>query len=620
MKTEQNHTYDVIVVGAGHAGCEAAMAAARAGASTLLCTINLDTVADLPCNPSIGGQGKAQLVREVDAMGGIMGIIADETSLQRRSLNTRKGMAVRANRFQSDKKAYSSAMLQAILKQPNLRLLQMKVTEVIRESGKAVGVRAVSGETWYAGAIIVAAGTFLNGMIHIGDVSYPAGRAGEPPSLKLTESLVNAGLQPMRFKTGTPPRINASQVNVEGLQLQEDEAEVPPFSYRSFTSPFKSKPCYITYTNDLTHEIISKNFERSAMYSGKITGMGARYCPSIEDKLKKFPDKQAHKVFLEPEGSESSEIYLQGLSTSLPEEVQAEVIRSVKGLEKAEIVRPGYAIEYDIFNPADLFPTLMSKTLPNLFLAGQVNGTSGYEEAAAQGLLAGLNAAAIVLGKQMLIMPPEQSYTGLMINDITTREIIEPYRVFTSRSPFRLNLRMSNAENRLSEIAFRYGLLTEEEYGKILSLIEYSHEALNACQNTEIPLEKLSEDFPDFNPGSKKRVSVSDLLKSSQYTFEDITEYIPEFSSLPQLAKNEVETLIKYEGYFVQQLKEFKLLDSMKEVKLDDSFYENMPKALSTEAKLKIKAVRPSNVEELSRISAVRAGDLATILISLKKA
>lgn len=613
--------FQVIVVGAGHAGCEAALACARSGVETLLVTINLDTVASLPCNPSIGGQGKGQLVREIDALGGEMGIIADETSIQRRRLNTRKGIAVQANRFQSDKEAYSRRMLNVVMQQKNLSLLQAMASELYFDNNRLAGIKTVAGDIWRAEAIILTTGTFLRGLIHIGHVSFPAGRAGEPPADALGHSLQAAGLPVVRFKTGTPPRVDAATIDFSGLETQEEDPLTPPFSLRSkILSPLATRPCHITRTNSETHRIIKANFDKSAMMAGLITGTGARYCPSIEDKLNKFPDKESHKVFLEPEGEKSSEVYLQGLSTSLPEDVQELYVATVAGLEQARITRPGYGIEYDIVDPIDLFPTLMSKSIKNLFMAGQINGTSGYEEAAAQGLLAGINAVAAIRGDVPLVLDANQSYLGLMVQEITTLGITEPYRIFTSRSPFRLNLRMSNAEERLAAIGHRYGLITDDEFAvgqqrlAVMAALEHRLE-----QAVLLPSE-LQAALPQFaDPLPHSSVSLAQLLRRPDSELRDFSDLMPEIRQLDRIGALEVEARIKYSGYFTQQQKEFDLRDSMKAIKLDAEFFSQIPEAVSKEAKMKILAVRPDSVGALAAIAGVRASDLTLILIMLRK-
>jgi tRNA uridine 5-carboxymethylaminomethyl modification enzyme len=618
---KNKNEFQVIVVGAGHAGCEAALATSRMGLQTLLLTINLDTVAALPCNPSIGGQGKGQLVREIDALGGEMAIVADETSIQRRRLNTRKGIAVQANRFQSDKDAYSRRMLHSLLQQPNLKLLQAMVTDLYFHNGVLSGVKTISGQVWLAPAVILTTGTFLRGKIHIGEVSFSAGRAGEPAAIDLGEALEKLGLPLMRFKTGTPPRVDAATVDFSNLEKQEEDPETAPFSLWSRpNSPFPTRPCYITRTTTETHRVIKENFGRSALIAGLITGTGARYCPSIEDKLNKFPDKETHKVFLEPEGAYSQEIYLQGLSTSLPEEVQEVYVATLPGLENARITRPGYGIEYDIVDPVDLFPTLMSKSIPNLFLAGQINGTSGYEEAAAQGILAGINAGAAVLGVSPLVLDSGQSYLGLMVEEITTLGITEPYRVFTSRSPFRLNLRMTNAEERLSEHAFERKALSSEKMELIFRRLQHLGYIQDRFESIKLTPGQLAEKLPQFAsllPASS--LSLAQLLRRPEAELAMFTELLPDIATLDRIGVLELEARIKYSGYLEQQNREFALRESMQAEQLDEAFFADIPAAISKEARMKILAVRPATVGALAKIPGVRASDLALVLMNVKK-
>ncbi len=620
MIDKKNNEFQVIVIGAGHAGCEAALATARAGVKTLLLTINLDTIAALPCNPSVGGQGKGQLVREIDALGGEMGIVADETSIQRRRLNTRKGMAVQSNRFQSDKMGYIRRMTQSLMLQPNLKLLQAMAIDLYFDNGNIAGVVTVSGEIFYAPVVILTTGTFLRGKIHIGDISFSAGRAGEPAADALGNSIEKIGLPVMRFKTGTPPRVDASTVNFDGLEIQLSDEDTAPFSLWSGDSEFETKPCYLTKTNPETHRIIRENFSRSALFSGNIKGTGTRYCPSIEDKLSKYPDKDSHKVFLEPEGYYSHEIYLQGMSTSLPEDVQEAYVNTIKGLEMARITRPGYAIEYDIVDPGDLYPTLMSKSIKNLFLAGQINGTSGYEEAAAQGILAGINAAAVINGKKPLILDADSSYLGLMVQEITTSGLKEPYRVFTSRSPFRLNLRMSNAEERLSEIAYNYDVMPENKISLIRERFALMDRVKTSLENYTLTPSRLQALFPELaNPVPASSVTLAQLLKRAEVDINKFADLIPEINQLDTMAATEVEAQIKYEGYLIQQKKEFELRESMEKIALDEAFFNDLPTALTYEAKMKILAVKPNTIGDLAHIPGVRASDVAVVAMTIRK-
>ncbi len=609
----------VIVVGAGHAGCEAALASARSGAETILFTINLDTVAAMPCNPSVGGQGKGHLVREIDALGGGMGRVADETQIQARLLNTRKGLAVQSIRVQSDKAAYSRRMRMDLQSTQRLHLAQASVTEIILENGTLAGVRTQTGDLWRAPVVVLAPGTFLRGVIHIGCASFGAGRAGEPPANELGTCLEKMGFPVRRFKTGTPPRLAAATIDFSGLERQDDEAETPPFSlWSDLSAPFPRRSCFLTRTTQETHDLIRAHLHESALVAGRIIGTGPRYCPSIEDKISKFPEKPAHKVFLEPEGADGREIYLQGMSTSLPESVQEQYVRTLPGLENALLTRPGYAIEYDIVDPNDLYPTLMSRRLPNLFLAGQLNGTSGYEEAAGQGLLAGLNAAAVALGRQPVVLSSRDSYLGLMVEEITMQPLSEPYRIFTSRSPWRLQLRMSNAEARLSETARKAGLVSEERWNALQARQKKQDEAADCLSKQTVDAAGAAELLGDAEGAIHGRISLEQLLKRPEVRLESLIPLVPGIAGLDRLSRIELEARVKYAGYAVHQERELELLEKFRELPVPESFLSALPTAVSTEARIKIAAVRPATLGELSRIPGVRAADVAAILVALK--
>lgn len=610
----------VIVVGAGHAGCEAALASARCGAETILLTINIDAVAAMPCNPSVGGQGKGHLVREIDALGGGMSRIADETQVQARLLNTRKGLAVQAIRVQSDKEAYSRRMRRTLQMHPRLHLIQGMVTEVILENGKAAGVRTMMGDILRAPVILLAPGTFLRGLIHIGRASFGAGRAGEPPAIELGACLERMGLPMRRFKTGTPPRLDASSIDTTGLERQDDEPNTPPFSLWSDVSrPLNRMPCYLTRTTEETHDVIRAHIHESALVAGRIVGTGPRYCPSIEDKVSKFPEKSAHKVFLEPEGVDGREIYLQGMSTSLPECVQEQYVRTLPGLENARLTRPGYAIEYDVADPNDLYPTLMSRRIPNLFLAGQLNGTSGYEEAAGQGLLAGANAAAVALGMAPMVLSSQDSYLGLMIEEITTRPLGEPYRIFTSRSPWRLQLRMSNAESRLAETACRAGLISGDRRNALQIRQQRQDAVAELLSRRTVDSAEVAMILGESAGTIHGKISLEQLLKRPEIRLGALNALIPEISELDRLSRIELEAQVKYAGYAVQQERELELLEKFRDLQVPEALLLALPGAVSTEARLKIAAVRPGTLGELSRIPGVRAADVAAVLAALKR-
>ena len=476
--------YDVLVVGAGHAGCEAALAAARMGCETLIVTINLDTIAKMSCNPAIGGLAKGHLVKEVDALGGEMAKNIDETGIQFRQLNTKKGPAVRSSRAQADKKAYQYEMKSVLEGQPNLDIKQVLVEELLTESGKCIGILSQTKTAYLAKTVILTTGTFLKGLVHIGDVSYSAGRAGEASAEKLSESFMSLGFEIGRLKTGTPPRVNAHTVDFDVMEIQPGDENPRPFSFSTEKIRQPQMPCYLTYTNEKTHQIIRDNLHTSAMYSGRITSIGPRYCPSIEDKVVRFADKERHQIFVEPEGRDTDEIYLNGISASLPEEVQVEMVHSINGLEYAEIMRFAYAVEYDFAPATQVYPTLETKRVENLYFAGQLNGTTGYEEAAAQGIMAGINAVLKVRGEEPLILDRSQAYVGVLLDDLVTMDIREPYRMFTSRAEYRLELREDNADLRLTEIGRRIRLVDDLTYNRFQRKQELIQQELERLSRT----------------------------------------------------------------------------------------------------------------------------------------
>ena len=616
-------SYDVAVIGAGHAGCEAALACARLGLNTILFTVSMDSIALMPCNPNIGGTSKGHLVREIDALGGEMGKNIDRTYIQSKMLNVSKGPAVHSLRAQADKQSYSQSMRKIVENQPNLSVKQAEICEILVENSEVTGVRTYSNAVYPCKAAIICTGTYLKARCIYGDVSHYTGPNGLPAANHLTDCLKNLGIEIYRFKTGTPARIDKRSIDFTKMEEQFGDEKVVPFSFETDRASLNKEQvsCWLTYTNTTTHDIIRSNIDRSPLYSGAIEGTGPRYCPSIEDKVMKFPDKERHQVFIEPEGTYTNEMYISGMSSSLPEDVQFAMYRSVPGLENAKIVRNAYAIEYDCINPMQLKPSLEFKNISGLFSAGQMNGSSGYEEAAAQGIMAGINAARKLTGKEPIVLDRSQAYIGVLIDDLVTKETHEPYRMMTSRAEYRLLLRQDNADLRLTKIGYEVGLISEERYNRLVEKERLIYEESERLKNKMVGGNAKVQEFLASHESTplKTAVSMADLLMRPELNYEILAEIDPERTELPEDVTEQVEIELKYSGYIERQqrqVEQFKKTESRRIP--EDLDYDEVP-SLRIEARQKLKKIRPENIGQASRISGVSPADISVLLVYLKQ-
>ncbi len=613
--------YDVIVVGAGHAGCEAAIASAKLGKKTLMLTMSLDAIALLACNPSIGGTGKGHLVKEIDALGGEMGINTDETMIQSRMLNTSKGPAVHSLRVQSDKFEYQKHMKYKVENRENLDLKQGEATELIIENKTIKGIKTRTGEVYDAKSVIICTGTYLKGRIYIGELNYEGGPNGFFPANMLSESLKENGFVLKRFKTGTPARVNSRSVDFSQMEVQDGDAEIIPFSFMTDEVDIEQVPCYLTYTSKETHDIIRENIHRSPMYSGQMESVGPRYCPTIEDKVMRFTDKNRHQVFIEPEGRFTNEMYIQGLSTTFSEDIVLEMFKTVKGLEDAKIMRGAYAIEYDCIDPTQLKRSLESKEIEGLFFAGQINGTSGYEEAASQGLVAGVNSVMKLNGKEPMILDRSEAYIGVLIDDLVTKGTEEPYRMMTSRSEYRLTLRQDNADLRLTEKGYSFGLVTEERYERFTKKKELFENEIERIKNIKLnPNKETNAKVVELGLTELKTpISLYDLIKRPEMDYDKSIVFDSEREELPKEIRMQIDIQIKYEGYIKKQnvqIEQFKKLESKK---LSEEIDYETIKGLRLEARQKLNDIKPESVGQASRISGVSPADINVLLIYLEQ-
>lgn len=613
----------IAVIGAGHAGIEAALASARMGIDTVLFTMNLDAIGNMPCNPSIGGTGKGHLVFEIDALGGEMGRSADKVTLQSRTLNTGKGPAVRSKRIQADRLRYRSVMKSVIENTDGLRLVQAEIVKILTENGKVTGVITALGTEWKCESVIIASGTFLDSRVVVGEHAFSSGPDGMLPSKGLSDNLRDLGITLRRFKTGTPARIHKSSIDLSALERQDGEEYITPYSKDTDEAELNriaQIPCHTAYTNEKTHEIIRSNLHRSPLYSGVIEGVGPRYCPSIEDKVVRFSDKERHQLFVEPTGADTEEMYLQGFSSSLPEDVQEDMLHSLVGFENAQVMRNAYAIEYDCCDPTELYPTLEFKAIKGLYGAGQFNGTSGYEEAAAQGLIAGINAALDLQGKEQIILPRQSSYIGTLIDDLVTKGTNEPYRIMTSRSEYRLLLRQDNAEERLIEYGRYAGLISDKRYEAYLTEQEMIKAEIKRLEKTSVsPSDELNARLTESGTVPiTTGVRVADLLRRPQVSYDMLAKFDTERQELPRRVRYEAEVQIKYEGYIARQLAEASKMAKLEGKKLPPDTDYSLIDGLRLEARQKLNKIKPSDIGQASRISGVSPADISVLLIWLK--